>query len=108
MIPLDRVSESHRAGEVEVTALSGVDLYLGRLGCLDVVSEGLYQLDGVDVANHAKASDRRRRAREDRAVVGLANRENHRPNQLSGGQQQRVAIARALVTEPSIEALRYE
>jgi putative ABC transport system ATP-binding protein len=146
MIPLDRVSKSHRAGEVEVTALSGVDPYIGRLGCLDVVSQGLYQLDGVDVASlsddqlvdirnekigfvfqsynllprntaisnvelpllYAKASDRRRRAREALAVVGLSNRENHRPNQLSGGQQQRVAIARALVTEPSIEALRYE
>lgn len=34
--------------------------------------------------------------------VGLADRQNNRPNQLSGGQQQRVAIARALVTEPKV------
>lgn len=34
--------------------------------------------------------------------VGLASKENERPNRLSGGQQQRVAIARALVHEPPL------
>ncbi|WP_332495593.1 ABC transporter ATP-binding protein [Anaerorhabdus sp.] len=36
------------------------------------------------------------------ALVGLENREKHKPQELSGGQQQRVAIARALVTDPKI------
>ncbi len=49
-----------------------------------------------------KGSQRRRRAQDVLAVVGLTDRAHHYPNQLSGGQQQRVAIARALINEPSI------
>jgi putative ABC transport system ATP-binding protein len=46
--------------------------------------------------------ERRERARDLLAEVGLAEREDHLPSQLSGGERQRVAVARALANRPRL------
>ena len=46
--------------------------------------------------------ERRERAEELLAKVGMEHRLGHLPTQLSGGEQQRVAIARALANSPTL------
>ncbi|MFD3541409.1 glycine betaine/L-proline ABC transporter ATP-binding protein [Streptomyces sp. NPDC058662] len=62
---------------------------------LDNVAYGL-EIQG------ASRTDRRAKAAEMVAKVGLDGLEGRRPGQLSGGQQQRVGLARALAADPEV------
>ena len=62
-------------------------------------------LQNVEVAltlSGVSSGERRRRAKEALATVGILDQAKKKPNQLSGGQMQRVAVARALVNNPDI------
>ncbi|MEV1054417.1 glycine betaine/L-proline ABC transporter ATP-binding protein [Streptomyces sp. NPDC059017] len=56
---------------------------------------------GLEIQGMGKA-ERRAKAAEVVAKVGLAGLEERRPGQLSGGQQQRVGLARALAVDPEV------
>jgi predicted ABC-type transport system involved in lysophospholipase L1 biosynthesis ATPase subunit len=65
----------------------------------------LSALENVELPLHIAGigrGERRLRALETLAMVGLDSRVSHRPFELSGGEQQRVAVARAVVTHPTV------
>jgi len=112
---LDRpTSGTYVLGGRDVSRLSDDELSAIRNEQIGFVFQGFNllartsALENVELpllyTHHAKVtpSERRRRAMQALAAVGLEERAQHHPSQLSGGQQQRVAIARALLNSPSI------
>ena len=97
------------SGGTDVTALRGGALaaYRRTVGFVFQRYNLLPALTAVDnviapVLPFRTSFDKRNRARELLAAVGLAGREQSLPSRMSGGEQQRVAIARALINSPSV------
>jgi putative ABC transport system ATP-binding protein len=97
------------SGGVEVTALRGGRLaaYRRTVGFVFQRYNLLPALTALDnviapVLPYRTGWDKRERARQLLAAVGLEGRERSLPSRLSGGEQQRVAIARALINTPSL------
>ena len=107
---LDRpTSGEYVLGERRVSDLAGDELAEVRNSSIGFVFQNFNLLARTVAVENVElplvyagvpAPERRARALEMLAKVGLAERADHQPAQLSGGQQQRVAIARALVTRP--------
>lgn len=68
----------------------------------------LPELNAVDnvaaplMINGMSRGKARKRGQELLRMMGLNERDHHRPGQLSGGEQQRVAIARSLANKPKV------
>jgi len=93
----------------DVTALRGgaVAAYRRTVGFVFQRYHLLPALTAIDnviapVLPYRTSFDKRKRARDLLAAVGLAGREKTLPSKLSGGEQQRVAIARALINHPAV------
>jgi len=98
-------------GDSDVTSMSRSELAVHRRSIVGMIFQSFNlipsrtALENITLAlafgSHPR-SDRRRRATELLASVGLEHRLNHTPGELSGGEAQRVAIARALANDPDV------
>jgi len=109
---LDRPTEgSYRLDGREVAGLDENELALVRRHRIGFVFQSFHLVPRLTAEGNVELpmvfagvdpSERKKRADDALAAVGLSDRAHHTPDQLSGGERQRVAIARAVVMHPSI------
>ena len=96
---------------IDVTKISEASLYRIRREKIGFIFQSFNLIGSLSAVENVElpmeclirsAKQRREKARELLRLVGLQEREKHRPAQLSAGEQQRVAIARALANDPVI------
>jgi len=97
--------------EVDVSRLPEKELYKIRRDKIGFIFQTFNLLPYLNAVENVELpmenmkkpkTEKRKKARELLELVGLAGREEHRPQKLSAGEQQRVAIARAMANDPAI------
>jgi putative ABC transport system ATP-binding protein len=110
---IDRPTSGNvRVAETSVTGMNESQLAAWRGKTVGIVFQFFQLLPTLTIAENVilpmefcgtfAARERRRRALELLALVGIADQADKFPAALSGGQQQRAAIARALANDPPL------
>jgi len=95
----------------KISEMNREELALYRRSGVGMIFQSFNLIPGLDALENVvlplifagiPKRERRQRATEMLARVGLSARMRHRPSELSGGEQQRLAIARALINKPQV------